>query len=153
MGELDKLNWVAATRTSHLNPQQQRRQKLAAKIDEQIQLTAAKMNGEPYAPTRRKKIVNPATGETTQIDAPRRIKAWWWTGDNGRLLLTIRYGAKVLEWSKHKNAIELSDLSAVVDALTLIKQAVLQGELDAQITAASGQCRKGFNKGAKNAHV
>jgi hypothetical protein len=41
----------------------------------------------------------------------------------------------------------------VVDALTLIKQAVLQGELDAQITAASGQCRKGFNKGAKNAHV
>jgi hypothetical protein len=37
-------------------------------------------------------------------------------------------------------------MAALLEALTLIKQAVLNGELDTQIDAASGALRSGFKK-------
>ena len=48
--------------------------------------------------------------------------------------------------AKGKNAVELADMAALQEALAAIKQAVLAGELDAQIEAASGQLRAGFKK-------
>ena len=41
---------------------------------------------------------------------------------------------------------EVADLNGLVEALSVIKQAVLNGELDQQIDAASGQLRSGFKK-------
>ena len=146
MSALSALKWITATAVQHTNPNQNRRNKLADKIDEQIKLATAQMNGESYSPRKLKKIVNPATGESTQVETPKRIKAWWWPADNGKLLLSIRYGSKRLEWAKGKNAVEVADLSGVVDALNIIKQAALNGELDATIEAVSRQLRQGFTQ-------
>ena len=147
MGALEQLTLVAAKKQVRLNPQQHRRNKLAAKMDEQIKLAEAKLNGTAYQPTKRKTVINQQTGEMTSFESVKRVKEWWWTNDNGKLLLSIRYGSKLIELGKGgKNAVEVADLKGLVEALTVIKQAVLNGELDQQIDAASGQLRSGFKK-------
>ena len=146
MGAIDKLNLVVAEKTAVKNPQQHRRNKLATKIDEQIKLANARLGGDSYVAKKLKRIVDGETGEIKTIETTKRIKEWWWYGDNGKLLLSVRYGSKLIELAKGKNAVEIADLQGVVDALTVIKQAVLNGELDVQIDAASGALRSGFKK-------
>lgn len=146
MGALDKLVFVSAQKKVQHSPQQHRRNKLAAKIDEQIKLSTARLGGDSYSPKKIKRIVDQATGEIRTLETLKRVREWWWYGANGKLLLSVRYGSKSIELVKGKNAIEVADLQGVVDALTLIKQAALNGELDAQIDAASGALRSGFKK-------
>jgi hypothetical protein len=58
----------------------------------------------------------------------------------------VRYGSKTLELGKGKNAIELSTGEELISTLVLLKDAVIAGELDTHIEAASGALRAGFNK-------
>ena len=132
---LNTLKLVAATRDNKVSPEMQRRQKLIKKIDEQILLAHAAFNGETYSPTKFKNVVN-AEGITEYKQMTKRIRAWWWeTG--GKLNLSIRYGARVIELAKGKNSIELDNLASVLPKLDLIKKAVEAGELDDAITAVS----------------
>ena len=55
----------------------------------------------------------------------------------GKLNLSIRYGARVIELAKGKNSIELDNLAAVLPTLDLIKKAIEAGELDEAITKVS----------------
>ncbi len=132
---LSSLKLVTATRDNKVSPEMQRRQKLIKKIDEQILLAHAALNGETYSPTKFKNVVN-AEGITEYKQMPKRIRAWWWeTG--GKLNLSIRYGARVIELAKGKNSIELDNLAAVLPTMDLIKKAVEAGELDEAITKVS----------------
>ena len=133
---LSSLKLVAATRDNKVSPVLQRRQKLIKKIDEQMELAKAQANGSIYSPTKFKNIVNAETGTNEYKQVPKRIRAWWWeTG--GKLNLSIRYGARVIELAKGKNSIELDNLAAVLPTLDLIKKAVEAGELDEAITKVS----------------
>ena len=76
----------------------------------------------------------------------KRVKEWYWTNDAGKLNLSVRYGSKTLELAKGKNAIELASTDELLDVLAKLKDAVLAGELDAQIEAASGALKAGFGK-------
>ncbi len=60
--------------------------------------------------------------------------------------MNVRYGSKVIELAKGKNAVEAGDLNALIEALGMVKSAVLAGELDAEIEKASGALRTGFGK-------
>ena len=132
---LNTLKLVAATRDNKVSPEMQRRQKLIKKIDEQILLVHAAVNGETYSPTKFKTVVN-AEGITEYKQMPKRIRAWWWeTGS--KFNLSIRYGARVIELAKGKNSVELENLAAVLPTLDLIKKAIEAGELDEAITKVS----------------
>ena len=80
------------------------------------------------------------------MEAVKRVKEWFWINDTGKLNLAVRYGSQVLELAKGKNAVELASGEELIAALHSLKAAVLAGELDAQIEAASGQLRAGFEK-------
>ncbi len=80
--------------------------------------------------------------KTTEV--PKTVKAWSFVADNGKLCVHIRYGARVLELAKGKSAIEVANSKDLVPTLELIKQAITNGELDAQMEAASSSLRKGF---------
>jgi hypothetical protein len=60
--------------------------------------------------------------------------------------LNIRYGARKIEISKGKSAVEIASAADLVPTLELIKRAVEAGELDVQIEAASIKLREGFVK-------
>ena len=112
-------------RTNRNNSFLKRRRKLIAKIDEQI-LIATDSN---YRPTKTKWVRN-EDGTERKLEIPKRIRRWWCEQQGGTILLTIRYGNKVIEFEEGKNAIELSSKAELGPTLQSIKQAVDNGEFD-----------------------
>jgi hypothetical protein len=146
MSTLSKLKFIAAKKVVNQNPVAVRRTKLASKLHEQTELASAKKEGRAYAPTRIKTVVDDDTGERKTILAPKRVKEWFWVADNGKINLAVRYGSKVIEINKGKNAIECGNADELLQALTLLKTAVLAGELDEQIASAADSLRSGFER-------
>ena len=145
MTTLASLKLVAAKKPTQQSPVVHRRNKLSSKIQEQILLAAAQNEGSTYAPTRIKTVTN-AEGERVQVTHAKRVKPWWFVGESGKVCIEIRYGAKVIELSRGKTAIEIASPTALVETLETVKAAVLAGELDAQIEAASVKLREGFGR-------
>ena len=140
-----KLKLVASKRERNLSPIVLRRNKLASKIEEQLQLATAQKEGRLYAPKRIKTVTNDA-GERVAIETTKRVKEWFWTTSANKINLSVRYGSKTLELAKGKNAIELSTGDELLATLAMLKDAVIAGELDEAITNASDKLRAGFNK-------
>ena len=145
MSVIAKLKLVASKRERNLSPIVVRRNKLAAKIEEQLQLATAQMEGRLYAPKRIKNVTN-AEGERVAVETTKRVKEWYWTTPANKINLCVRYGSKTLELSKGKNAIELSSGEELLSTLSMLKDAVIAGELDDAITNASDNLRAGFLK-------
>lgn len=144
MTALNGLKLVGAQKPTHLSPIQQRRNKLAKRLWEQIELAKAQQTGTTFAPTRFRSVVQNDTGLRKQIEVAKRVKAWWFTSENGKLVMSVRYGTKVLELAKGKWAVEVGGEKDLVGVLEVLKGAVLAGELDTQIDAASDKLREGF---------
>lgn len=141
MSALANLKLVAAKKPTHLSPVVIRRNKVIDRLHEQLEMAKARQEGRTYAPTRMRSVKNAETGVTTAIEMPKRLKQWWWTADNGKLCLSLRYGAKVVEIAKGKTAVELAGEKDLVETLEILKQAVESGELDAQIEAVVGSVK------------
>jgi hypothetical protein len=146
MNALTGLKLVASKKNRTLSPVAHRRNKLVNKLHEQIELCEAQKAGEIYAPRRLRTVTNKQTGERVTIEAVKRVKEWFWINDAGKINLAVRYGSKVLELAKGKNAVELGCGDELIAALHALKAAALAGELDTQIEAASGALRAGFVK-------
>lgn len=147
MTSFSKLRLVAAKRQRNISPLLHRRNKLAAKIQEQIELLKAQKEGRIYAPKRLKTYTDRETGQKMTIEAAKRVKEWYWPSEGGKINLEIRYGSKTLSLNaKGANAIEVSDGEELLSTLEVIKQATLGGELDAQIEAASKSLKAGFER-------
>jgi hypothetical protein len=114
----------------------QRRQKLIAKIDEQIEMAQAAANGTAFTATKFKNIVN-AEGVTEYKQVAKKVRAWWWKNEAGKVNLVVRYGARIIELAKGKNSIELENEAAILPTLDLIRKAAEAGELDEAITSVS----------------
>ena len=145
MSVIAKLKLVASKRERNLSPIIVRRNKLAAKIEEQLQLATAQKEGRLYAPKPIKNVTN-AEGERVAVETTKRVKEWYWTTPANKINLCVRYGSKTLELSKGKNAIELSSGDELLSTLSMLKDAVISGELDDAITNASDNLRAGFSK-------
>lgn len=145
MSALANLKLSNTKRTATLAPIQIRRNKLAGKLADQIQLALAQQQGETYNTTRFKTVAS-EDGSRKSVEIQRRVRPMWWTNTDGKICLTVRYGAKQLELSKGKPTVEVGGADQLVSTLQLIKQAVEAGELDAQIEAASGALRSGFKR-------
>ena len=138
---LTSLKLVSAQQKANITPAMHRRNKLSQKLLEQIEMAKALQEGQVYAPTKSKLITN-EEGQRVAVESEKRLKQWWWTAANGKLNISVRYGAKVIELAKNKNAVEVADLKQVVETLELINQAVNAGELDTAIEAVSGNVKK-----------
>ncbi len=144
MTAMTGLKLTAAQKPTQMSPVQQRRNKLAKRLWEQAELAKAQQEGTTFAPTRFRSVVQNDTGQRIQVEQTKRIKQWWFVGDNGKLVLSVRYGTKVLELARGKWAVEVGSEKDLVPTLELLKGAVLAGELDTQIEAAANKLRDGF---------
>ena len=99
--------------------------KLIDKTDKQI-LLATDSN---YKPTKTKWVQN-EDGTERKLEIPKRVRRWWTEQLGGTILLTIRYGNKVIELEQGKNAIELPSKGELEPMLQSIKKAVDNGEFD-----------------------
>jgi len=146
MQTLATLKLISSKQNRITNPIMSRRNKLAAKIAEQISLVTAQQDGRVYTAKRTKSVTNRDTGVTHTLETNVRVKEWFWTADNGKINLCVRYGSKVLSLAKDKNAIEVDNKDELLNALNLIKNAVVIGELDAAILAVTRPLKNGAVK-------
>jgi hypothetical protein len=146
MSALANLKLVAAKRPVQLSPVVQRRQKVARRLNEQIQLATAKQEGKLYAPSKLRTVKDDETGESKTIAVPKRIKEWWFASSSGTICVQLRYGAKVVEFAKGKTAVEIASAADLVPTLETLKAAIESGELDAQLEAVSVAVKAGFKK-------
>lgn len=144
MTALANLKLVNAKRPVQLSPVVQRRNKVAKRIHEQIELAKSKLEGTVFSPTRLRTVKDAETGLNKTVSVPKRVKEWWFTSDSGKLCLSLRYGAKVVEIAKGKTAVELAGEKELVATLEILKQAVESGELDAQIETVAGSVKASF---------
>lgn len=144
MTALNALKLVAAQKPTSLPAVQQRRNKLVKRIWEQIELAKAEQTGATFTPVKLRSYTDKETGVGKQVEINKRVKQWWFTADNGKLALSVRFGPKVLELAKGKYAVEVADKSELVNVLEVVRSAVVNGELDSAIDNAARKLRDGF---------
>ena len=123
-----------------------RRNKLAAKLWEQIQLAKSQIDGTPFVIHKFRSVRDPESGVKKQVEVPKRIKPWWFQSEAGKVCIAIRYGSYTLELAKGKPSIEVASAADLIKTLEVIKTAVEAGELDSQIELASQSLRSGFRR-------
>ena len=148
MSTLSNLKLVTSKKHQTVAPIVIRRNKLCAKLDEQLALCEAQKAGNTYAPKRLKTFVNKQTGERMTAEVAKRIKEWFWVSHTtGKINLAVKYGAKTLPLNKKgANAIELTNGTELIGTLHKLKDAVIAGEFDDAISEVSDATRKAFNK-------
>lgn len=147
MSIVTNLKLITTVKSSSVSPVLLRRNKLLAKVQEQLDLCEAKRNQQPYAPKRLKTVVNTQTGERTTVETIKRVKEWFWITEDGKINLAVKYGAKTLPLNKKgANAIELMNGTALIGTLHKLKEAVIAGEFDDAISEVSDATRKAFKK-------
>ena len=139
MSVLNQLKLTTVKARVAVSPVQMRRNKLLTRIDEQIAMAKAMGEGRTYAPSRTRIVKNKETGESRTVEQVKRVKPWWWQGPKG-LLLQVKYGTRTLMLGKGQNAVEVPSKGELVTALSVVRQAIDAGELDAQLdlVAAKG---------------
>jgi hypothetical protein len=146
MSTLNTLKLVADKKPTHTPTVVIRRNKLASKVWEQLQLDKSQIEGTKFEVKKYRSYTDKESGLRKQVEVPKRIREWWFKNEQGKVCVAIKYGTRVLELGKGKHSIEVGSADELIKALELVKQAVELGELDQQLEQASGSVRKSFKK-------
>jgi hypothetical protein len=146
MSTLNTLKLTDAKKPNQVPQVVQRRNKLAKRVWQQIELAKAQEQGTQFRVAKFKSYTDTQTGERKQVETQMLVKQWWFTTQAGKLAISVRYGSKVLELAKGKFAVEVAHEKDLAKTLDAIKTAVLAGELDSAIDAAATKLRAGFEK-------
>lgn len=105
-----------------------RRNKLLEKLEEQKEIAKADMAGAEYKATKKIWITND-DGVKEQVERERRLTRWYWRS-NDSWFLQLRYGARVMDLGKGRNAIEVKNEKELLTTMDTCLEAVKAGELD-----------------------
>ena len=144
---LSSLKVINAVKQVANDSTQFRREKLCKKLDEQINLAIAVSEGNTYTVKRQRNIKDKESGLTTTVEVNKRVRQWWFVNrDTNKVALQLRYGTKIIEFSKGKNAIEVNSGEELISTLEKLRVATMSGELDESINQASLLVRARFKK-------
>ena len=146
MSTLNTLKITDAKKPNQIPQVVQRRNKLAKRVWQQIELAKAQEQGTQFRVAKFKSYTDSETGVRKQVETQMSVKQWWFTTQAGKLAISVRYGSRVLELAKGKFAVEVAHEKDLAITLDAIKTAVLAGELDSAIDAAATKLRAGFAK-------
>ena len=147
MTHLIKLTLTDKTRTDvEMNPEDALLNKLIARLLEQKELAEADLKGEQLTKTRFKFVTDSETGENKRVEVQKQLRRWWWTDEDGQVMLTLRYGNRPLAITGDKSTIEIGTLDKLPKVIDTIIEAVKAGELDKQLNAAMAERRLKLKK-------
>jgi hypothetical protein len=121
---LRSLSFTTLTATRQ-NPVLARRAKLIHRLEQQKQLA----QDANFVVTISKWLRNEA-GTKELVQLQKRVRAWWKEDVLGTVGLTVRYGAKAIEFEKGKTAIVVPSKDQLVATLDTVIAGVRAGELD-----------------------
>ena len=136
MSVLEKLKIVAIAAKRSLSVEQERRNKLARKLDEQLKLAEAKLGGPSYDRTKFHWHTD-ENGDRKRVTRSVRLREWWVVSGTGTIQFGLRYGATPVEIQKGRNAVEVARLEDLPATIKLLMKAVTDGELDEAIRFAA----------------
>ena len=137
MSMLKGLTFTTAPRAANLiSPQEYRRAKLVAHLQEQKDIAMADAEGREHTVMRRRWELT-ETGEKKRVEVSKRLKRWWMTDADGKVLLTLRWGSQLLALQGDKTAIVVGDFGKLVAILDKLTYAAQAGELDATMERAN----------------
>ena len=144
---LSTLKFVNAKRlVSKTDPTLFRRQKMIKKLDEQILMAAALVEGRQPLITRTRRVLDRETNERQLVESTASVRQWWFVSETGKTAVQLRYGSRVITLAKNRNAMEGSGNSELLATLQTLKTAVAAGELDQEIAVAADMVRARFKK-------
>ncbi|MDO9277882.1 MAG: hypothetical protein Q7U05_04910 [Polaromonas sp.] len=147
---LSSLKLVNAKRQNSIDPVVFRRNKLNEKLKVQIAMAQAMNKGETFTVKRMRNVRDAVTGQTSLVEVSKRVKQWWFVNnDTKKIAVQIFYGNKVMDLAKGKNAVEVANGDELVNVLSKLQEAVLDGSLDAQIEQAADSVKARFAKCAR----
>ena len=145
MSSLTSLKLVNAQKPQQVAPIIIRRNLLSTQLFHQIELAKALNENRQYTPSQIKVVKDKISGLRQTVEKSIRVKPIWWSADN-KVYIQVKYSNKVLELVKGKNSVEVASSSDLINAITVIKKAVDEGSLDAQIESVSKSVRARFVK-------
>ena len=86
MSIVTNLKLITTAKRTAISPIMQRRTKLLAKVQEQLELCEAQRNQQTYAPKRIKTVTNKETGERMTVETVKRVKEWFWIAESGNVI-------------------------------------------------------------------
>ena len=136
MIQLADVKLVSAVRPTFQDPVALKRSKFISRVSEQLEIANLSMKGEQIPFT--------SFNDPVSLKRPRKVSPWWWTDKDGKYLMAIKYGSKVIELAKGKPAVQAETLEQIIEVLKSLKLATSNGELDLHLTQASELIRKKF---------
>jgi hypothetical protein len=144
---LSSLKVINAVKQIANDSTQFRREKLCKKLDEQISLAKAVKDGNTFTVKRQRNIKDKESGLSTTVEVNKKVRQWWFVNrDTNKVALQLRYGTKVIEFAKGKNAIEVNSGEELITTLQKLRTATMSGELDEIITTTSLLVKARFKK-------
>ena len=125
MTQLKSLTFAALPRLTAADPVILRRNKLIVRLQQQIALAQ-----DPNFTLTRQKWIADEHGVKQLRELRKKVRAWWRTDPTGTVVLTVRYGAKPIEFEKGKAAIAVGKKEKLISTLETVIAAVEAGELD-----------------------
>jgi hypothetical protein len=133
MTQLKSLTFAALPRLAAADPVIQRRNKLIVRLQQQIALVQ-----DPQFTLTRQKWIADETGVKQLRELRKKVRGWWRRIDpTGAVVLTVRYGAKPIEFSKGLAAIAVGKKDRLVQTIETVIAAVEVGELDNALATMS----------------
>src|SRR5665647_3055426 len=132
MTQLKSLTFAALPRLSAADPVIHRRNKLIVRLQQQIALVQ-----DPNFTLTRQKWIADEAGVKQLRELRKRVRAWWRTDATGAVVLTVRYGARHIEFEKGKAAIAVGKKEKLIPTIETVIQAVEAGELDGVLAQMS----------------
>jgi hypothetical protein len=132
MSHLAKLKIVAQQHKHVQNKAEHRRNKLLEKLDDQLAMIQAQIAGETFTRTRIVMKENEA-GERVPVERLKRTRPWYWMNGSGNCYFSVWYGSKVIELKPGLTAINVAKREELPAVIRAVMDAVIAGELDAQI--------------------
>ena len=136
MIQLADVKLVSAVRPTFQDPVTLKRTKFISRVSEQLEIANLLMKG--------KQIPFTSFHDPVSLKRPRKVSPWWWTDKDGKYLMAIKYGSKVIELTRGKSAVQAETLEQIIEVLKSLKLATSNGELDLHLTQASELIRKKF---------
>lgn len=130
---LDKLTLSDASPGEKLSPVARKRLKLLEQLDIQITAAECELDGSDYLHSIRKWIRVEGSTEKQLITKPVHVKRWWWTNEQGKLMVSLRQGNRVMEVAPGKVSVEVGELEKLPETLKTLREAIVGGELDEQL--------------------
>ncbi|MEI4550545.1 DUF6641 family protein [Pseudoalteromonas spongiae] len=117
-------------------PEAKRRDKLINRLQIQLEMATALVNGESYTCYKEKWQKNEQTGQQEKVKIAKKVSPWFYA-KGGKYYLEVRYANKPLELSKGNHAIEVGDKEHLPTVIQTVIDATANGELDKAIELLS----------------